>query len=305
MNSNFYRAFEERHYAPRSVITELRRQYLPFVKVLSGIYPKGKAYDAGCGRGEWLELMLEEGLDPYGVDLEDSMLAACYELELSVGKGDAVEFIASLEDESQIIVTAFHVVEHISFSTLQTFINEALRVLKPGGLLIMETPNPENIKVATENFYLDPTHIKPIPSKLLSFLPEFYGYERTKIIRLQENKELVRRENISLLDVIDGASPDYAVIAQKVANKKILEKFDGAFSNNIGLPLTELVAKFDNRLQEIEAKAEQALAKAEQALAKAEQLHHVYASRSWRITKPLRDVGAFLRTVLRKNRGAK
>ena len=345
MSTNFYRAFEERYYAPRSVIIELRRQYLPFVKVLSDIYPKGKAYDAGCGRGEWLELMLEEGLDPYGVDLEDGMLAACHELKLSVGKGDAVEFIASLEDESQIIVTAFHVVEHISFSALQTFINEALRVLKPGGLLIMETPNPENIKVATENFYLDPTHIKPIPSKLLSFLPEFYGYKRTEIIRLQENKELARRENISLLDVIDGTSPDYAVIAQKEAHEEILEKFDDAFSNsdNTGLPLTELAAKFENRLQEIEtkaeqaetkakqaeakakaeqaeAKAEQAEAKAEQAEAKAEQaeaeaeqaeaeaeqaetrahqyhaeLQSVYASRSWRLTKPLRELKRYLK----------
>ncbi len=79
----------------------------------------------------------------------------------------------------------------------------------------METPNPENIVVATRDFYLDPTHQRPIPPQLLSFLPEFYGFARTKIIRLQESKDLEMRADLTLQDVLSGASPDYAVVAQK------------------------------------------------------------------------------------------
>ncbi|MBL4796438.1 MAG: class I SAM-dependent methyltransferase [Oleispira sp.] len=320
MKLGFYRAFEERYYAPRSVIRQLRQQYLPFIKALVEEYPKGHTYDAGCGRGEWLELMLEEGLLPYGVDLDDGMLSSCFELGLPAEKGDAVEFIASLADNSQVVVSAFHVVEHIPFEALQTFVSEALRVLKPGGLLIMETPNPENIKVATESFYLDPTHIKPIPSALLSFLPEFYGFERTKVLRLQESDVLVGQESITLLQVIQGVSPDYAVIAQKKGDAGLLENFDDVFSQDVGLMLTTLTSKFECRLQKIESKAEQAELRAEQAEFRAEEaeasagkakasaekaearaeqgcimLQAAYDSSSWRFIAKIRKLLGFFR----------
>lgn len=83
-----------------------------------------------------------------------------------------------------------HIVEHIPFEDIQTLVQEAFRVLTPAGLLILETPNPENIQVATSGFYIDPTHTRPIPSQLLSFLPEYYGFKRTKILRLQEENNL-------------------------------------------------------------------------------------------------------------------
>ncbi|ARU49524.1 hypothetical protein Sdiek1_2374 [Sulfurospirillum diekertiae] len=184
----------------------------------------------------------------------------------------------------------------------------------------METPNPENIKVATENFYLDPTHIKPIPSKLLSFLPEFYGYNRTKTLRLQESKELTVQKNVNLFQVIEGVSPDYAVIAQKEANADVLEKFDKIFKQDFGLSLSTLTDRFENRLQNIEAKASEAEVKASEAEVKASEAkakaseakakaseaeiqaknawdnyYTVVNSNSWKITMPLRLMGKFLR----------
>jgi O-antigen chain-terminating methyltransferase len=214
MNDGFYRAFEERYYAPREVIKGLRKQYLPFTHQLANIYPGSPTFDAGCGRGEWLELMTEQGFLPMGVDLDDGMLSACIELQLPAKKGDAIAQMSSLSNESQSVVTAFHVVEHVSFEQLRIFVSEALRVLKPGGLLIMETPNPENIAVSTRNFYLDPTHQRPIPPQLLAFVAEFEGFERVKTLRLQEPKDIASRENIGLTEVINFVSPDYAVIAK-------------------------------------------------------------------------------------------
>lgn len=299
MNDGFYRAFEERFYAPCNVIKQLRRQYLPFTNLVSSLYPGVQTYDIGCGRGEWLELMLESGMKPFGVDLDDGMLQGCREQNLPAQQGDAIAYLATLPDESQAIVSSFHVVEHITFDQLCTVVSEALRVLKPGGLLIMETPNIENIVVATRNFYLDPTHQRPIPPQLLSFLPEYFGFARTKLLRLQETEELAGNESATLKNVLDGASPDYAVIAQKAAPAEILELFNEVINQEYGLSLNTLVERFDKRLQQTETKAQQAETKAQQAETKAQQaeeaLNAIYASHSWRITSPLRKLTNFFR----------
>jgi O-antigen chain-terminating methyltransferase len=297
MSDSFYRAFEEKHRGSRELIKSRLRAYLPFVEPLAELNKGAQTIDLGCGRGEWLELMTEVGFKSQGVDLDEGMLSGCVELGLSVEKGDAIAFLAALPSESQAIVSAFHVVEHISFEQLQTVVSEALRVLKPGGLLIMETPNPENIVVATCNFYLDPTHQRPIPPQLLSFLPEYHGFARIKTIRLQESKSLMQSASLTLHDVLDGVSPDYAVIAQKAAATDVFHRIDTAFEHEYGLNLATLAARYTAQL---EAKAEHAQAHA-QAQAQAQQfhqtLHDVFNSRSWRITAPLRWWGLQVRRL--------
>jgi len=301
MSNGFYKAFEERYYAPRDVIKKMRKQYLAFVVTFKEIYPKGSIIDLGCGRGEWLELMLEMGFDVQGVDIDEGMLADCYERGLLAEKADAVDFIKTLNDDSHIIVSAFHVVEHIPFEGLQVVVAEAFRVLKPGGLLIMETPNPENITVATRNFYLDPTHLRPIPSELLSFLPEYYGFERVKVLRLQESKDLLKKDRQSLYDVITGVSPDYAVVAQKAAPPEVLAKFDQAFDKEYGLALETLTTSYDKSIllsiDRIEAKT----AEAEHRAAEVQiTLNAVYASFSWRVTWPFRKLLDVIQWTFRK-----
>ncbi|MBU2787015.1 class I SAM-dependent methyltransferase [Acidithiobacillus sp. VAN18-1] len=320
MKDNFYRAFEERYYASREVIKSLRTQYLPFVKPLVSLYPGSATFDAGCGRGEWLELMCELGFSPFGVDLDDGMLESCVELGLPAQKGDAVTFLASLPNSSQVIISAFHVVEHITFNQLRSLVSEALRVLKPGGLLIMETPNPENLLVATRNFYLDPTHQRPIPSQLLAFVAEYTGFARVKTLRLQESKELINRDDIRFQDVFAGASPDYAIIAQKHAPDEIMELTKDQFSAEYGLSLEELLNRWDGRFNQLVVNSERSAAQAAQANERAnvaeaqaaqaneranvaeaqaqvigQQHHAVINSRSWKVTKPLRLAGKFAR----------
>ena len=289
MSDDFYRTFEDKHRGSRELIKSRLRVYLPFVEPLKNLDPDATALDLGCGRGEWLELTKELGLNVHGIDLDNGMLLACKELDLSVETGDAISYLEKLADESQTVISAFHVVEHIAFEHLQLLVSEAIRVLKPGGLLIMETPNPENIVVATRNFYLDPTHQRPIPPELLSFLPEFYGFSRIKIIRLQESEDVVNRADLTLQDVLSGASPDYAVVAQKAAVENVMSQLDTPFKNEYGLSLENLTGRYQSQ---ISARFEQAESKVQQAEMKAEQAHQMLAdianSRSWRITKPLR-----------------
>ena len=284
----FYRAFEDRHRGPRELIKARQRVYLPFIEPLRSIYRDAKAIDLGCGRGEWLELLQDAGFDARGVDLDDNMLAACRELGLNAAAADALAALKALPDESQLVVSGFHIAEHIQFSDLQTLVQEALRVLKPAGLLILETPNPENMVVGTVNFYLDPTHQKPIPPELLSFLPEYYGFAKVKVVRLQEDKALSGKAWISLLDVLAGVSPDYAVISQKSADASLLSLTKDAFAQDYGLTLDSLAKRFDQQTEkvaQVQAQNQQAQDRAAQAQA---MLIQVTNSRSWRITAPLR-----------------
>jgi len=267
MTAGFYRAFEDQHRGSRELIKSRLRVYLPFVESIKALYADAKAIDLGCGRGEWLALLQEAGVAAQGVDVDDGMLSACREAGLTVATGEAVAYLKMLPDESQAIVSGFHIAEHIPFAELQILVQEALRVLKPAGLLILETPNPENIAVGTANFYLDPTHQSPLPPPLLAFLPAYYGFNRTKILRLQEPSELVSSKQPSLADVFNGASPDYAIVAQKNTSQEILSGFSACFDNDYGLTLETLSGWYDERLQ---AKIDRAKEIAEHAQAKAE-----------------------------------
>jgi len=268
MTDFFYRDFEETYRGSRELIKRRLKAYLPFIQPLFEQNPAAPALDLGCGRGEWLEVLAIAGFAPTGIDLDEGMLSACHDLGLSACKGEAVAHLSTLPDNSQAIISAFHVVEHISFEQLRSLVSEALRVLKPGGLLIMETPNPENIIVATRNFYLDPTHQRPIPIELLYFLPKYYGFKRIKTMRLQESEELAHCETLTLQDVFQGVSPDYAIIAQKEADSTVMAVTDMAFGQEYGLTLETLSERYDSTIQ---LKIQQAMIKAEQAEIKAKE----------------------------------
>ncbi len=245
---SFYRAFEDRHRGSRELIKSRLAKYAPFIDPLAALYPGAKTFDLGCGRGEWLELMGDAGFAPQGVDLDDDMLEACRERGLPASQGDAIEHLATLESNSHAVISAFHVVEHVSFEQLGRIVSEALRVLKPGGLLILETPNPENIAVATCNFYIDPSHQKPIPPLLLSFVAEYAGFDRVKVVRLQEPGVFAdAATQIHFLDVVRGASPDYAIVAQKDA-ASTQGAFDVAFDTDYGLTIDALAQRYEERL---------------------------------------------------------
>ena len=180
----FYRAFEERYRGSRELIESRLEVYLPFVEPLKTLYKAPEILDLGCGRGEWLELLGHNGFQAKGVDLDEGMLSACRELNLNVCQADALDYLRGLTANKLSVVSAFHVVEHISFEALRQLVDEAYRVLKPGGLLILETPNSENLVVGTSDFYLDPTHQRPLPAQLLSFVVEYAGFARVKTLIL-------------------------------------------------------------------------------------------------------------------------
>jgi len=253
--NSFYKAFEDEHRGSRELIKSRLEVYVPFIKKVQEVLPNTLALDLGCGRGEWLELLKDHQFMASGIDQDDGMLSACRSRGLDVQTGDAINHLKSLPNDSLSIVSGFHIAEHLSLDDLQTLIKEALRILKPAGLLILEAPNTENLVVGTSSFYLDPTHQRPLPSSLLSFLTGHFGFARVKVLGVQESLAL-REEHgpTSLFAVLSGVSPDYAVIAQKGGDTATLASFDKAFVKEYGLTLEALANRYQERFDAMERK---------------------------------------------------
>ncbi len=95
--------------------------------------------------------------------------------------GDALEHLDQLGDSTLQGVTAFHLVEHVPLDVLVKLLDSALVALRPGGTLLLETPNPTNLIVGAANFYLDPTHLRVLHPDFLAFLVESRGFVDVKV----------------------------------------------------------------------------------------------------------------------------
>lgn len=255
MTDNFYHAFEGRYRGSRELIKSRQMAYLPYIQAIKQEGANDsplKALDLGCGRGEWLELLGEWGVDAQGIDLDEAMLSICFEKGLNVSQQNALEVLANTADQSLDIVSGFHLAEHLDFSDLINLVQQAFRTLKPGGLLILETPNAENIAVATSTFYLDPTHRNPLPMQLLGFLYEYAGFADVNEVRLNADITLGKERWISLHDVVTGVSRDYAIVGQKaLEHENSTRRSIGALVRKEGITYIDLVARFDTQTDRV------------------------------------------------------
>ena len=256
----FYKSFEDKFRGDKSEIKKRLLAYEPFLQILKQNNEKPAAVDLGCGRGEWLEILKQNGFAARGCDVSDEMIKECEKNALEAKNQGAIEFLSKLEDSSLALVSAFQLAEHLEFSELCELIKQARRVLKDGGILILETPNPENLRVATLTFYLDVTHVKPIPPMLLEYLCEFEGFSDTFMMRLNSNlsfSEDLENQNVTLRDVLSSVGLDYAVLGLKGGDEKTREAFLNAAKS--GFSFEELADRFDvsafeNKTQILELK---------------------------------------------------
>lgn len=169
-----YLDFEERFRGSRD---EIRARQLDAVQYVRDLRPgDGPLLDIACGRGEWLDVLGRQGIEAYGVDSNAAMIADAAAAGLDVRLEDALVHLAGVEESSLQAISAFHFVEHIPLGLLVAMLDDALLALRPGGILLFETPNPTNLMVGSASFYLDPTHIRPIHPEFLRFLVESRGF---------------------------------------------------------------------------------------------------------------------------------
>jgi len=216
----FYLAFENQFRGSREIIKDRVRIYLPDIVKAKVGEAKSPILDLGCGRGEWLELLREEGLSAEGVDTNIFMKTECLQRGLHVTEQDALAYLQSKEAASFGAITGFHIIEHLGFPVLLELVSEAFRVLRPGGLVIFETPNPENVLVGTNRFYFDPTHVRPLPKEFASFVLSAAGFTDVEIRTLHPdtnnlNASVEAPQLQQFLNQMFFGDQDYAVIARK------------------------------------------------------------------------------------------
>jgi SAM-dependent methyltransferase len=215
----FFASFDEHFRGNREDVKQRLQAYLPLIRQHLQDNGNDQILDVACGRGEWLELLRAANFAASGVDANGVLIQQCRELGLDVVQADLHEHLRTLENDSLGAVSAFHIVEHFPIEELVDFLDQSLRVLRPGGILLLETPNPTNVLVGSCNFYFDPTHRNPIPSPVLRFLVESRGFVVHSTFGLNPSdekplpadSELAQRFN----DYFYGPM-DYAIVARKV-----------------------------------------------------------------------------------------
>lgn len=194
--------------------------YRDVIRNLDPKIPAAPWLDIGCGRGKWLRLAREGGYEPMGVDSNPAAIEKCREAGFQVTESDALDLLRSTGDESFAVISAFHVLEHCPFEYCLNLVYQIARTLKPGGVLLIETPHAGNLLMAAEQFWMDPTHRRPIPLPLMEFLFEYCGIavvHRFEINPRAESEHLPFRELelANRLDLLLYGPQDYAMMGRR------------------------------------------------------------------------------------------
>ena len=208
-----YFAFESRMRGSTESIRERQRPYVDDFRDAAPVL------DLGCGRGEFLALLRDAGIEARGVDLDPDMVAYARGEGLEVEQADAVGYLEGLEDGSLGGVFAAQLVEHVPAPTLVRLLELAAAKLRPGGLLVAETINPLS-PLALRNYYADLTHAQPLVPETLELLARQAGFGEVELRylnapeeRLVEPADPVIAANVSRLNELLFGPLDYAIVA--------------------------------------------------------------------------------------------
>ena len=173
--------------------------------------------DLGCGRGELLQVLCEAGIPARGVDANPECVAICTAKGRRAETADLFAFLAGTSEKFDGIVST-QVVEHLPPLRVPELVRLASERLKRGGLLAVETPNPECLAIFATHFWIDPTHTRPVPATLLSFWMEEAGLGAIEVLPLNPAAEAVPALQSLPGDVRAAlfGGLDYAMFARKL-----------------------------------------------------------------------------------------
>jgi SAM-dependent methyltransferase len=192
-----YLELEERH---RGTEEEISARFAVY---LDHLPESGTVLDLGCGRGETLELLRDAGYQGRGVDSSQMMIEQCRAKGLEVEQLDLISALERQEEASVSAVVSLHVIEHLPPVVIARLVRLAWRALEPGGVLILETPNPLSMVVAARNFWLDPTHQRPVHPESLEVLFGSVGFESVRRLEMRPYTDAERLPEIPL-DQLEG-----------------------------------------------------------------------------------------------------
>jgi 2-polyprenyl-3-methyl-5-hydroxy-6-metoxy-1,4-benzoquinol methylase len=170
-----YVGFENIFRGPESMIRARQEVYVPLLRDHSPVL------DVGSGRGEFLELLREAGIEAIGVDCNPAMVDHCRKKGLTnVEVGDAIAYLDAARPNSLGAVFSAQFIEHLEPDKLLEFVSLAFERLCDGGTFIAETVNANSIEGA-KTFYVDATHVKPLFPETLQFLCKSVGFSEVRV----------------------------------------------------------------------------------------------------------------------------
>lgn len=180
-----YFLFEEYYRGSREEIINRQKQYLPYFSDAKHVL------DLGCGRGEFTELLLQEGINVVSVDLDDDMVEYCSDRGFNITKMNLIDYLQTIEDNSVDGIFLGQVIEHMKAEDLILMVKLAYKKLKPNSWLIAETPNPRSLSIFAQSFYLDLTHNKPVHPFTSTFIWETEGFREVEVQYFSPNNPIV------------------------------------------------------------------------------------------------------------------
>ena len=163
LEHRYYQYLRDHQYASTDALVHVLRWYLPYFEG----FPR--VLDIGCGHGEFLQLLTEQGHDAVGIDIDPAMVATCRERGLTAYEGDAISWLQGQEAAFDAIFSS-NVIEHLDAPTVQALIQRAHTALRPGGLLLIDYTKGQSPEAANP---LDPFGIT-LP-RLVTLLEENFG----------------------------------------------------------------------------------------------------------------------------------
>lgn len=163
--------------------------YLPMIEECPPVQSGLPLVELGCGDGTWLAA-LPASIERLGVECNPAQVAIAQGKGLEIAQAEALGWLSAQPDASLGSLCAFDLVERLSISQLSTLLDEALRVLVPGGLLLLQALDPAHPASASA-FWLDPMRRQPLPAPLLDFLYQYKGFVQVSIQRPDESELLV------------------------------------------------------------------------------------------------------------------
>lgn len=207
-----YSRFAERFRGSEDEIRKGIGFYRPFFE------GRDRVLDIGCGRGEFLEVMRDAGVHALGIDLSDESIARCREKGLNAQVADLFTYLASQHDGEFDGILSSQVVEHLPAARIPEMIRLCASKLRSGGILALETPNPECLAIFATYFYLDPTHTRPMPHQYLQFCMEEAGMTGFEVHQLSPAIETMPELASLPADFRERffGGLDYAIIGRKI-----------------------------------------------------------------------------------------
>ncbi len=199
-----YRRLEE---ALRGSEKEVRDSLQPYVDYARSRQP---VLDIGCGRGEFLAMCRETGIDVRGFDTNERSISDLKQRGFAAELSGVPACFDAVADRSIGSILASHVVEHLPVEILFAFFRQSARVLRAGGLLMIETPNAESLLVTAADFWRDPTHLAPRHPAALVLLGREYGFDVDELRAVHPFPDAAR------LPVSENDSPDVRRLAEAI-----------------------------------------------------------------------------------------